>query len=361
MRTTRLLTIACLLALPWHNLAVAAPAAQPASAEVPGDNCATCDKRIYFGERCITCRIAAKRKQIAHPCETCEKTIWVGDRCAKCALISAKQSLTQTCSDCDQTAFMTQRCTSCTATHMQGRLDQLLTFAGTGGSKLGGQAAARLNGLKSFLPSQLPEALDPAEIKARAAEALAVQKAEDGWLARANAWTQEHAPLDLDSDLPAELRLRADRALGVALEIAASVETTKRDLAEAGLNRALRLPVKSAAGWTTLEDLATTKLLLSVPELEGTDLINDPAAVLAALVVADPMAFLMDLQLVPNGPGKALSIVDAMAEKGATDPETALACLTLIEATRKLRRGEDITRAMRDITRSLEILAPQDQ
>jgi hypothetical protein len=155
-----------------------------------------------------------------------------------------------------------------------------------------------------------------------------------------------------------EASRRAAQAVGAAVEIATAVEDKKRDLAHAGAQRVARIPVHSDLGWTTLGDLAHVALVRHAPALEGTDLAEDPAAVLAALVVGDHLHFLLDLQLVPT-PDGPVSIVDALQQSSGVDPEVVVACVTVLEAVRKLRRGEDVTRSLRDLSRGLEMLSPE--
>lgn len=357
------LVLFCLLSFALAPLASAEPGPHAWATRPIADDCATCGKHIYFGERCLTCHIAAKRQQLAHPCETCATSILVGNQCASCALSKLKGKLAHDCADCGTTVHVGRRCNACAANHMQGQLAKLLSQTGAAGSQLGQNTARRLQDLKSFLPGAPDHELTLTETTARAKEVKAVEAAQGSWLKRAQTWADEFdpkQPLPMGAGSVVAIRRRANMALGVALEVAESVETTKRELAQAGMHKALQLPVKSEAGWTSLGDLATAKLLIAAPELAGTDLIKNPDAVLAALVIADPMAFLMDFELVPAADGKALSIVDALAEKSSGDPKTSLACLTLIEATRKLRRGEDVTRSVHDISRALQILLPTD-
>jgi len=343
-----LLAILAALALFAAPTPAATPAATPAVAAL-GD-CATCGKHIYFGERCVSCIVAAKRAAHSHPCSVCDKPILVGERCAACAMAAAKQKLAHPCVDCGTTIHLGTRCTSCSAAHFKHEFQGALGRAKAAGAALGKDAQLRLAAL-----------LEPSE-EAQKEHAKAIEKAESGWLARTSAWTAELAK-DGGSKVTAAaggLDRHASVALGAALEVAAAVENKKRDLAESAFDRVFSIPVKTELGLTSLGDLATQKLVASVPAVKGTDLVEDPAAVLTALILVDPMAFLMDFELVPDESGP-LTIVDAIAKKSASDPATALACLTLVEATRKLQRGEDLTRSLRDISRALEVLAPVEQ
>jgi hypothetical protein len=117
-----------------------------------------------------------------------------------------------------------------------------------------------------------------------------------------------------------------------------------------------RVPVHTELGWTSLSDLATFKLLEVAPEMEGTALAEDPAAVLASLVVADHMYLLMDLKLVATEEGP-MSIVNYLAHKGSQDPVKTLAATTALVSVRKIRAGQDLSRSIRDLARSIEVLS----
>jgi hypothetical protein len=344
-----LAALMALVALAPPPLAAPACAAPVAPGGAPLGDCATCGKHIYFGERCVSCILAEKRSANSHPCADCAEPILIGERCASCALKKAEAHFAHPCADCGTTIHLGSLCASCAAAHFKKKFAGAVARAKTAGVALGKDAEKRL------------AALFDADDEAQAQEAAAIAKTEASWLARSKSWLEARAE-DGGKQVTAaagELDKHASIALGAALEIASKVEGKKRDLAEAGFDKVLSLPVKSELGWVSLGDLAAAKMVANVPAMEGTDLVDDPAAVLAALIVLDPMTFLMDLELVPDEDGP-LTIMDAFAAKSTSDPKTALACLTLIEATRRLRRGEDITRSLRDISRSLEILAPPE-
>lgn len=314
-------------------------------ARVVADNCTTCGKRVFFRETCAKCVLAKLDAKLAHACVDCETKIRLGTRC-----------------------------TTCAAKHWKARFDQtkarLLELGDGLGADLGGRLKAGLwrldvtaNDAESEDAPQAPDEGPPPTPEERAAalaraEARAIAAAETSWIARAKAFAKLPDSAAL-AGLTERLDLggRAVVALGAALEVADSVETTKAKLAAAGIQRALDLPVRTDAGTESLGDLASAQLLAALPELAGTDLAKDPAAVLAAVIVMDPLAFLMDFQLVPS-PGEPQSIMAALAERGDQDPAFALATVTLIEAVADLKRGQNVTRALRDISRALDILVP---
>ena len=329
-------------------LFVASPTAGFATSPPPvttlGD-CATCDKHIYFGETCVTCILAERRAERSHPCGDCAAPILFGERCATCVLGRTRAQLAHPCVDCEQTILVGTRCASCSTAHFKLGLRGALERATAAGSLLGADARARLAAL---FPKDAAEQLE---------QTKAVATAESSWLTRAEVWSTSTGTAIAAGVEDLELRRRAGVAVGAALEVASAIEATKRHLAEAGIERALALPVQSELGKTSLGDLARAKLIAAAPALAGTALLEDPAAVLAALVVADPLAFVMELELVPGEDGPK-TVLAALAEKSATDPTAAFACLTILEATQRLQRGEDITRSLRDISRGLEALAP---
>lgn len=351
------------------------------------ETCASCGKSILFGERCATC-VVKERLPDKRACDSCEREIRVGSTCTRCLVAKLDAKLTRTCVDCEESVRIGTRCTACAAKHWKARLDQtrarLTELQGELGADLGGRlerglalldvtAAEASDDATSDTPGAtpgepadaMPQPFDPAAL-ARDAEARKIADAEAGWRERALAFAKAQAESAGDAAAAAgrlaehlALADRAAVALGAALEVADSVETTKEALATAGIQRTLDLTLPSPAGPVTLGDLATARLLSALPELAGTDLAEDPAAVLAALVVMDPLAFLMDFELVP-AEGGPLTITEALAARGSQDPETALAVITLVEATGRLKRGENPTRALRDISRCLEILVPEE-
>lgn len=383
--------VAALLLLFVLNLALPhAPAMSnaPAHAETArADECTTCGKRIYFGERCATCIVKSKLPD--KNCADCDKRLLVGERCAMCLLRHVDQGLQHACLDCDATIRVGQRCTSCAAKHLRSRFGQTRTRLMAMGARLETQLGARLGTALSRVsitaddaplvesdegapdPTGAPRFWDSIEVeKPLNAEARAIQAAETSWRERALAFGQaqkERAAQGLAAGahgfgaLAERLDLggRSVVALGAALEVAESIESTKAQLAEAGIERALAISVESELGATTLGDLAKIQLLRALPELEGTALADDPAAVFAALIVMDPLGFTMDLELVPTEAGP-VSIMEALATRGEEDPTMTFAAITLLESIADLKRGQNVTRAMRDISRALDVLVPSE-
>ena len=78
------------------------------------DDCASCGKTIYFGERCLTCIATEAKANRSHPCATCEKPILFGDNCAICTFDNAKQGLAHKCTTCDEVIYLGSTCAACT-------------------------------------------------------------------------------------------------------------------------------------------------------------------------------------------------------------------------------------------------------
>ena len=376
----------------WSGTNAAQPESHRAAPVLVGD-CVACGKSIYFGERCATCIVKSKLQN--QTCTDCDKRILVGERCAMCLLRHVDQGLQHACLDCETTIRVGQRCTSCAAKHLRSRFGQTKARLKAMGARLETSLGARLNSALSRValtaddaPSAEPgpsatdanpadperdasEAADALETtQTAAAEAEAIQATETSWRERALAFGQaqkERAALGLAAGADGfgalaerlDLGGRSVIALGAALEVAESIETTKAQLAEAGIERALAISVASDLGETTLGDLAKVQLLRALPELEGTALANDPAAVFAALIVMDPLGFTMDLELVPTEAGP-VSIMEALATRGEEDPTMTFAAITLLESIADLKRGQNVTRAMRDISRALDVLVPSE-
>jgi len=353
----------------------------PAVLETHREGCASCGKRIFFGKRCATCLVKERLPDKA--CSACGDDVLIGSLCAPCRVSALDARLQRECLDCDRTTRLGPRCVRCAAAHvtagfgaMSARvqafaagLDDELGARLTTGLEQLGVRAEDARPLDSGAPSERP--LTPAEARAQA-EAEAIAAAEASWRKRALEFAQARveAAGEGASELAQQSRSLAKRiaapgslgdrtaiAIGAALEVADTIETTKATVAAAGIRRALDVPVQSALGELTLGDLATAKLLDAAPELAGTDLAEDPAAVLAAVIVLDPLGFLMDLELVPTDT-EPVSVMEALAARGSEHPERTVAAITLIEAVASLRRGENVTRSLRDLGRSLEVLAP---
>lgn len=346
------LALSLVLAAPLTVPTAAGPAPEPAPAVA--DACATCGKRIWFGERCLTCVVDAERTARERPCADCEEPILVGERCAGCALARRKAQLTEAlehpCADCEEPILLGSRCRSCAAADLERRLGALVVAGRTGAAT----AAAMAPAVRERLAAALGLGQDD-EASAAAAEA------ERGALARsvatAEAWLEADGAA-LRDDL-VDLGEDGLAAVGRALEVASGLHRAKRELAKRGFDGLGRIPVESELGRTSLEDLARTRLLEAAPGLAGSELTEDPAAVLAAMLALDHLYVLTELQLVEGPEGEApRTLLEALEATSGTDPTATLAVVTILESVRKLREGEDLTRALHDIERSLLLLNP---
>ncbi len=337
----RILPLLLLLLLPL----IAAPAT--AAPALIADECATCGKTIYFGERCLTCIAKEAREAREHPCADCGKSILIGPRCAACTWEATRAHLAHDCAGCGKEILIGSLCAICSAQKLEGTLRGLYAR----GAELAPE-------VQEALAALVPGGLDAGAMKEAALREAAERKAAlERFAAVAAQYAAEKGVAVGETLEDLEVKRRALQVVGAAATVADRVERTKLKVAEVGIGKVAKMPVRSELGWTTLEDLARFKLIEVAPSMEGTDLAQDPAAVLASLVVADHLYFLMDLDLVatPAGP---ISIVEALERKSGEDAEGTLACLAILRSVRDIKRGHDLTRSVRDISRSLEILNP---
>lgn len=340
------------------------------------DDCASCGKTIYFGERCLTCIAKEAKADRSHPCTTCEKPILFGEHCARCSYAKAKEGLAHKCTTCDVVIYLGSTCAACTKSRLQESLSNLLAK----GAELPPMAKSELDRLLARLDFDEPvepqveaqpgqpkdsdaqDAPDPKAAEELAREELAKQDqaAEQGALeiftSAAAEYAKKTGTVIGETAETLELKQRATTVVGVAVATAKVLEETKRKVAVSSFTMLGRVPVHTELGWTSLSDLATFKLLEVAPEMEGTALAEDPAAVLASLVVADHMYLLMDLKLVATEEGP-MSIVNYLAHKGSQDPVKTLAATTALVSVRKIRAGQDLSRSIRDLARSIEVLS----
>lgn len=338
-----------------------APGPEPLAAAPLGD-CATCGKHIYFGERCLTCIAEAKRSEASHPCLDCEDPILFGDRCAGCSITHNRERLTSAlahpCADCEAEILFGKRCRSCSGKDLERRLAGLVDLGKSGLERGKGLAPAAKARLDAWLGRDRTD-------EERAADDATEAAALERFTATAKSWAAggKDAAVAGGSkakDVLGDLGERPVAAIGTAIETVAGIQRAKKDLAHRGLDRLGRIPVTSELGRTSLEDLAGAKLLEAAPGLEGSELVEDPAAALAALITLDHLYFITDLQLVESEEegGPPLTVLEALEARSGTDPSATLACLTILESVRKVRRGEDLTRSIYDIQRALELLNP---
>ncbi|MDE0895352.1 MAG: hypothetical protein OSB10_02075, partial [Planctomycetota bacterium] len=127
MTHAKRLALVLLVALaPFASTAFGAPEARALessdSALVHADSCASCGKKIYFGERCLTCIAKETKADHSRPCEVCDKAILFGSLCTRCTYDKATSELAHKCLGCENTIYLGTTCASCTA----GRLEKSL-------------------------------------------------------------------------------------------------------------------------------------------------------------------------------------------------------------------------------------------
>ena len=353
--------------------------AAPAALEAPApteDDCASCGKTIYFGKRCLTCIAKEAKANRSHPCATCEKPILLGDNCAICTYNNAKRDLAHKCTNCDEVIYLGSTCAACTKTRLQGSLGELLAK----GAELTPLAKSELDRLLARLdfaepgpatdeqgPKEAKDADDSEAATPKTLEDLALDKqvkldylaevsALETFTSAAAEYAEKTGKVIGETATDLKLKQRATTVVGAAVATAKVLEETKRKVAVSSFTMLGRVPVHTELGWTSLSDLAAFKLLEVAPEMQGTDLAKDPAAVLASLVVADHMYLLMDLKLVATEAGP-VSVVNYLAEKGSKDPAKTLAATTALVSVRKIRAGQELSRSIRDLARAIEVLS----
>ena len=262
-------------AAPGGSLALGARSA------LAGD-CTSCGKTIYFGERCLTCIARESKAGHSHPCEVCEKGILFGSLCTKCTYDKAKSELAHKCASCEDTIYLGSTCASCTA----GRLETSLGALIQKGEELTPLARAELERLLASLEQKAKGALegegDEARAKLADQDAEATERALAKYASAAAEYAKQtgHAIGEAAGSL--ELRQRSATVVGAAVETARVLEAAKRRVATKGFQALGKIPVHTELGWTSLSGLATYKLLEIAPEMAGTALAEDPAAVLAS-------------------------------------------------------------------------------
>jgi hypothetical protein len=362
MTHAKRLALVLLVALsPFASTAFGAPKARALgssdSALVYADGCASCGKKIYFGERCLTCIAKETKADHSRPCEVCDKAILFGSLCTRCTYDKATSELAHKCLGCENTIYLGTTCASCTA----GRLERSLGVLVAKGEQLTPLAKEELDRLLAGLQEK---AKNPVELseggKARANLAAEDAKATGLAFAKYASAAADYAKKsgraigETAADL--ELKQRAATIVGAAVETARVLEATKRRVATRSFQALGKIPVHTELGWTSLSGLAQYKLLEVAPEMAGTALAEDPAAVLAALVVADHMYVMMDLNLVATE-GEPISIMEFLALRGTQSPTRALAAATALVSIRRIRAGEELSKSIRDLSRAIEVLA----
>jgi hypothetical protein len=138
-----------------------------------------------------------------------------------------------------------------------------------------------------------------------------------------------------------ELSDRLQRAIQTAIEIRDNASESKRQITYAALKSIGRLSVSTPDGPRTLEDLARQRIIEQVPALAGSDVVEEPATVVAALLISDREYFLHKMKIVQVD-GRFVSIADALESRTGLDPATTRDLLAVAAAADALAKGEDI-------------------
>ncbi len=129
-----------------------------------------------------------------------------------------------------------------------------------------------------------------------------------------------------------ENRRKAFEALGTVMEVRRQLKQQQRDSTYRALTFASKLPVRTSSGISTLGELAKERLVSRFPGLEGTDIAEDPAAPITALLTSDRKYFLTKCKVVKSGNGY-VSITKAISLSSSFDTDKAMKYLELMEAT----------------------------
>jgi len=132
-----------------------------------------------------------------------------------------------------------------------------------------------------------------------------------------------------------ENRKKAFETIGTILEVRRQIKEKQKEGTYLVIKGALSLPVRTGSGTSTLGDLAKDRLVQRFPALEGTDIVEDPAAPITALVTSDRAYFLKDMAIVKSG-GEHVSVIEAIGRSSSFDTDKAIKCLELMEATESI-------------------------
>ena len=243
--------------------------------------CSSCGKTIHMGSTCARCmarkaadgagrlkRSAGKKiadakttwDKRAHPCSVCGKTIHTGKRCASCA-----------------TKAVVKR----------GK-----EFAADGKQKWQEKVKPKLKKARERASEWC--------VKQKAAASRMYQKARD-----------IYAPRFKEAIQNPENREKALIIIGKAMSIRAQIKASTHDATYNTLKTGFSLPIRNENGVTTIGEIAREYLVGKHPGLAGTDIAEDPAAVVAALA-CDKSALLTEIKWFKDG-NRSLSVTEALA------------------------------------------------
>ena len=291
--------------------------------------CSECGKTIHLGTKCATCQAKGARKKWQETKPKLQKSAdrvkqkWEG---AKPKLRDAAQSAREKAKEYAPKIRDAARKTS----------ERIRAY----GPKLK-DAAARTKQKWEDLKPQIQDA------RLRASDWYGKHK--DAISARSKDAIRQYGPKISAAIRDPENRRKAFETVGTVLEVRRQLKATQRETTRRALDLAFKLPVRTRSGEMTLGDLAKDRLVGRFPVLEGTDIVEDPAGPLTALITSDKRYFLTEFRFVKSG-GERVSVVQAARNSSAFNTDKAMRCLDLMEAT------ESVTHAVTTGEGSLDAL-----
>ena len=127
-----------------------------------------------------------------------------------------------------------------------------------------------------------------------------------------------------------ENRRKAMVIIGKAMSIRAQIKASAHDKTYNTLRAGFNLPIRNKNGTRTVGEIAREYLIGKHPELAGTDIAEDPAAVFAALA-CDRSALLTEIKWVKKG-NRSMSVTEALADSSPFSVSGIRKCLALTSA-----------------------------
>lgn len=274
--------------------------------------CSRCGKRIWFGKTCLTCKAKSTRSKLQKTGKTIKEKI---------------SEERHACSGCGKSTLSRGRCLSCNTVSISKKSKKFIHEA-----KETTRRTSRWIGEKARSP----------EVK------RLLEKAKN----HRERITKQYLPAISKRIKDPTTRRRITKSIRMAAEVHARYSAFKKDATYKSVKVAGNLKFPTKNGSTSLFDFSRKHLLKSAPELAGTDLINDPAAVITGLISADRDYFLNELKMIKTANGY-VSITDKLKSGNA---ETLLDIINVIDAVDDLSKGDFNPVALGSLASSLNRL-----
>lgn len=285
-----------------------------------------------------------KWKEQERRCTECGKTIHVGTKCASCQSKAAKEKWAETKPKLKETADKARDTWQETSPKLRDVAQTTYDKAQDYAPKVRDAAKNIGDDLRQYGP-RLREAahttrnrwetLKP-EIQARRLKAADWYiRYEDLLAEKARDAMGRYGPAISRNIRDPENRQKAFEAIGTIIEVRRQLKGKQQERTYMALTLAFKLPVQTGTGTSTLGDLARDRLVQRFPCLDGTDITEDPAGPITALLINDRKYFLTEFQIVKSG-HEYVSITKAIGRSSSFDTDKAMKCLDLMEATEGL-------------------------